>query len=134
MPKELTEIDRQIGERLRRKRLERGLTQSDIARALGVSFQQVQKFEKGKNRINASQLRRVAERLGAAIAEFYGDGAAQPGFGETPQPALRAPAADPAVTAEAMALNAAFMRIADPALRRSIVELTTLIAGRRRSE
>lgn len=135
MPKELTDIDRQLGARLRQKRLELGLTQSDIAQALGVSFQQVQKFEKGKNRINAAQLARVAERLGASLADLYGEAAPQPGFAEAPQRPFQAqPAPDPALTAQAMALHAAFLRISDPALRRSIVDLTVQIAGRERSD
>lgn len=134
MPKTLTDIDRRLGERMRERRLALGLTQSDIARTLGVSFQQVQKFEKGKNRINAVQLGKIAERLGLSMGELYADAAPQPGFGEAPQAALGPASADPGRTAEAMALAEAFLRIADPAMRRALVELARQIAAQGRSE
>lgn len=133
MPKTLTDIDRRLGERIRERRLALGLTQSDVARALGVSFQQVQKFEKGKNRVNAVQLGKVAERLGLTMGELYGDAVPPPGFAEPAQATFGAPE-DPSRTAEAMALAAAFLRIADPAVRRALVELTRQIAAQGRSE
>ena len=134
MPKTLTDIDRRLGERMGERRLALGLTQSDIARALGVSFQQVQKFEKGKNRINAVQLGKIAERLGLSMGEFYSDAAPQSGFAEPPQAPLDPTPADPTRTAEAMALAEAFLRIADPAMRRALVELARQIAAQGRSE
>ena len=134
MPKTLTDIDRRLGERMRERRLALGLTQTDIARVLGVSFQQVQKFEKGKNRINAVQLGKIAERLGLSMGEFYADAAPQPGFAEPPQTPLGPAAVDAARTAETMALVEAFLRIADPAVRRALVDLARQIAAQGRSE
>jgi transcriptional regulator with XRE-family HTH domain len=134
MPKTLTDIDRRLGERMRERRLALGLTQTDIARALGVSFQQVQKFEKGRNRINAVQLGKIAERLGLSMGEFYGDASPQPGFAEPSQTPLGPAASDPARTAETMALVEAFLRIGDPAVRRALVDLARQIAAQGRSE
>ena len=68
-------IDRQIGERLRKRRIEMGLSQSDIAGHLGLAFQQVQKYERGANRIGAGLLLRLSGILEVPVTYFY-DGVA----------------------------------------------------------
>ena len=65
-------VDRRIGERIRQRRIEFGLTQHQLAEALECSYQQIQKFENGANRIAASQLLALAERLDMPVAWFYG--------------------------------------------------------------
>jgi transcriptional regulator with XRE-family HTH domain len=60
------DLDRRVGERLRSRRLKMGLSQTELGAAAGVTFQQVQKYEKGANRISASRMIQFAERLGAA--------------------------------------------------------------------
>lgn len=132
MPKAVTDIDREVGARVRGRRIELGLTQSALAQALGVSFQQVQKYEKGRDRIKAGALATLAQTLKMTIGDLYG-GPARPGFADGEQAPFQAPAgaplaADPMVTAEALRLNRAFLQISDPALRRSIVELAVRIA------
>jgi len=62
---------KQIGEKVRQIRLVQGLTQRDLAGILGVTFQQVQKYEKGTNRISAGALYEIAERLGVPVTYFY---------------------------------------------------------------
>lgn len=66
-------VDVAVGERIRAARLLRGLSQSDLADAIGVSFQQVQKYERGSNRVSASRLYDLSRILGVAIQEFFED-------------------------------------------------------------
>ena len=66
-------VDIHVGRRVQEKRLGLGLTQSALARALGVSFQQVQKYEKGTNRVSASMLVRIAGKLDTSVAELVGE-------------------------------------------------------------
>ena len=64
-------VDRYVAERLRAARLEAGLSQTDLGRAMNLSFQQVQKYERGVNRISASMLVRAAKAVGVAVADFF---------------------------------------------------------------
>ena len=68
--KTTNDLDRRVGERLRSRRLKMGLSQTELAAAAGVTFQQVQKYERGTNRISASRMIQFAERLGVAPAYF----------------------------------------------------------------
>lgn len=68
-------IDRRIGERIRQRRTEVGLTQEQLGAALGCSYQQVQKFESGANRIAAAQLHALAARLGVPVGWFFAEDA-----------------------------------------------------------
>lgn len=70
-PKQTTEIDHGVGSRIALLRAANGLSQSALASALGVSFQQVQKYETGKNRVGAGRLQAIAERLGVPVASFF---------------------------------------------------------------
>lgn len=60
-----------MGRRIRLRRVEIGLSQSELGEKLGVSFQQVQKYEKGANRVGASRLQQIAEALGVDVTFFY---------------------------------------------------------------
>ena len=64
-------IDRHVGERIRHRRTELGLTQEQLGEALGVSYQQIQKYETGANRISAGRLYEIARRLGVDISDFF---------------------------------------------------------------
>ncbi|KZB52720.1 hypothetical protein TH44_07130 [Thalassospira xiamenensis] len=66
-------IDLHVGKRLRELRMLKGLGQSQIAKLLGITFQQVQKYERGANRVSASRLYDIAEALGVPISYFYDD-------------------------------------------------------------
>jgi len=72
-PKLATEADRVIGGRISAIRAAQGLSQTALGQALGVSFQQVQKYEKGRNRIGAGRLQEIAKFLGVDAAAFYSD-------------------------------------------------------------
>lgn len=69
--KSATAVDRHVGSRIRVRRNMRGLSQTELASALGITFQQVQKYEKGTNRIGAGRLYRVAEILGVPVQWFF---------------------------------------------------------------
>ena len=64
-------VDARVGERIRMRRAELGLTQDDLASALGISYQQVQKYETGANRVSAGRLYQIAQRLGVDVACFF---------------------------------------------------------------
>ena len=68
------DIDLLVGRKLRKLRLEAGLTLQDLAQQIGVSHQQLQKYETGSNRISVGMLAVIAEALGAGIMEFFEDG------------------------------------------------------------
>jgi transcriptional regulator with XRE-family HTH domain len=116
--------DSQVGESIRAHRLIAGLSQNDLAKQLGVSFQQVQKYEKGANRIGAGRLPRIAELLNIPIgALFAGDAVASPAKGKR----SAAPVSfitDPS----ALRLWLAYLDIKDRSMRRCLCELVELIA------
>jgi transcriptional regulator with XRE-family HTH domain len=64
--------DIEIGRKIRTLRLERGLSQSRLADGIGLSFQQLQKYESGANRVSAGRLQKIAEQLGVPVTVFYG--------------------------------------------------------------
>ncbi|SLN37384.1 helix-turn-helix domain-containing protein [Oceanibacterium hippocampi] len=66
-------VDRHVGERIRKRRIELGLTQEHVAVALGISYQQVQKYETGANRVSAGRLYEIAHELDVDIHYFFDD-------------------------------------------------------------
>jgi len=78
MPGEIHPIDRLVGQRVRLARLARGLSQTKLASSLGVTFQQLQKYEKGTNRISASKLFEIARTLDIEIGSFFRDSTDEP--------------------------------------------------------
>jgi|ERR1700733_12365925 len=66
-----TDIDKRVGENLFKFRLFRGMTQETLADAVGVTFQQLQKYEKGKNRVSVSRLWLLSHELGIPVDKFY---------------------------------------------------------------
>jgi len=123
-------IDLYVGGRVRMRRMLVGLSQEKLGDALGVTFQQIQKYEKGANRIGASRLHQIAQVLGVPVSFFY-DGAAPagdaaPGFAEAP--ALDH-VADFLATSEGLHLNKAFVRIQDAGVRRKLVALVEAVAN-----
>src|ERR1700759_3811015 len=122
-------IDKHVGSRVRMRRMMLGMSQEKLGDALGLTFQQGQKYEKGTNRIGASRLQQIAHILQVPVAFFF-EGAPSPdpqadGLREAPSPAY---VADFLATSEGLALTKAFMRIKEPKLRRRIVDLVEQIA------
>jgi transcriptional regulator with XRE-family HTH domain len=123
-------IDRYVGSRVRMRRMMLGMSQEKLGNALGLTFQQVQKYEKGTNRIGASRLQQISGILQVPVSFFF-DGAPELSargseFSEAPSPLY---VADFLATSDGLALTRAFMRIDDPKLRRKIVELVEQMAG-----
>ncbi len=123
-------IDRHVGSRVRMRRMMLGMSQEKLGDALGLTFQQVQKYEKGTNRIGASRLQQIAHILQVPV-EFFFEGAPDfvtppSGLAEAPSPAY---VADFLATSDGLALTRAFMRITNTKLRRRIVDLVESIAG-----
>jgi transcriptional regulator with XRE-family HTH domain len=123
-------VDKLVGRNIRVLRLAKGLSQTELADELGVTFQQVQKYEKGTNRIGASRLQQISHILQVPVAFFF-EGApnlhgSTEGMKEAPSPAY---VSDFLATSEGLSLTKAFMRIKEPKLRRRIVDLVEEIAG-----
>ncbi len=117
-------IDRQVGIRVRMRRLTLEMSQQELAAGLGVSFQQLQKYEKGDNRIGAGRLHRLAEILHVPVSFFFEDFSAPGGR----KAALPSYMSDFLATADGVALTRAFMSIRDARQRRSIVILVEAMA------
>lgn len=116
-------VDRHVGLRIRMRRKEMGVSQERLAEALGITFQQVQKYERGANRVSASKLWEIASALKTPVAYFY-DGL---GDQETLS-AQRDAAQEFLCSSEGIELVSAFPRISEPAIRRKIVELVRVCA------
>ena len=71
MAKDIHPVDAFVGQRLRQRRISLGITQEDMANALGLSFQQVQKYEKGMNRMSSSRLWEIGRIVGVDVAYFF---------------------------------------------------------------
>jgi transcriptional regulator with XRE-family HTH domain len=118
--------DAEIGRRIRALRLERGLSQTELGNLLGVTFQQIQKYEKGANRVAAGRLQRVAEALDVPITFFYAGSTTEQGNSDSDSVDVGLGFLE---TAGAVRLVRAYSRITDPEMRRALVELTERIAG-----
>src|SRR3954454_222783 len=119
-PKQPNEIDRLVGSRVRQRRMQRGMSQEQLAAALGITVPQLQKYEKGVNRIGASRLHKIAGLLGVPIgALFEAHAGAQPREPEVGGAEAEPAGPDPSVFAdrETIALALAFSRITRPQLR-----------------
>jgi transcriptional regulator with XRE-family HTH domain len=129
MIKPTNPIDRHVGARLKMRRVVVGLSQSKLGEAPNITFQQIQKYEKGSNRIGASRLQELARVLKVPPAYFF-EGApvgAAPsvGFAEDDP---SAPITDFLSTSEGLQLNRSFAAIRDPKVRKRIIELVSLLA------
>src|SRR5471032_3609260 len=124
-------VDRHVGARVRMRRMMLSMRQEKLGDALGLTFQQVQKYEKGTNRIGASRLQHISHILQVPVSFFF-EGApsvpghhAPPGMAESPSPAY---VSDFLATSDGLSLTKAFMRIKNAKLRRRIVDLVEQIA------
>jgi transcriptional regulator with XRE-family HTH domain len=126
-------IDKHVGSRVRMRRMMLSMSQEKLGGALGLTFQQVQKYEKGTNRIGASRLQQISHILQVPVSFFF-EGAPT----VHPQQALTDGAIAPSptyvsdflATSDGLALTKAFMRIKEQRLRRRIVDLVEEIAER----
>ena len=113
-------VDAHVGTRIRLRRLLLGLSQEELGRAVGLTFQQIQRYERGDNRVGASRLFELATALNVPVSFFYDD-IAQAAAGLPP---VQLGSALPAGwDREARALVAAYHRIAHPEVRRAILAI-----------
>ena len=120
MAKRIEAVDRLVGKNIRIFRTAKGISQTVLGDAVGVTFQQIQKYENGKNRVGASRLHLVATALDVPISEFFA------GASETSRSsfATKSVAFDP----QAFRIAEAFTKISDKELRASLVDLVETMA------
>lgn len=126
-------IDVHVGGRVRMRRMLLGMSQEKLGELLGLTFQQIQKYEKGTNRIGASRLFELSRILAVPVQYFYdeapniGTAEGQAGFAEQNGSGTEY-VVDFVGSREGIELNRAFLRITNPKIRRSIVELVRSLA------
>ena len=123
-------IDKHVGARVRMRRMMVSMSQEKLGDKLGITFQQIQKYEKGTNRIGASRLQQIAMVLSVPVGFFF-EGAPSSdsmssGLSESPSPAY---VSDFLATSDGLALTKAFMKVKDAKVRRRIVDLVQSIAA-----
>ncbi|PDT36657.1 MULTISPECIES: helix-turn-helix domain-containing protein [Sinorhizobium] len=124
-------VDIHVGRRIRMRRVWMEMSQTSLAKQVGVTFQQVQKYEKGTNRVGASRLQQIAEALEVPISYFFED---MPGAGSTGvdsgavKSGLQPEIIDFASSKEGLALIRAFSRISDANVRSRAIGLLKAVA------
>jgi transcriptional regulator with XRE-family HTH domain len=128
-------IDAYVGSRVRMRRLMLGMSQERLADRIGVTFQQVQKYEKGTNRIGASRLQIIASVLAIPVSFFFQQDNSQPlstdGIGAFDG---LEDLSEFLTSKEGLGLNKAFMKITDPSVRQSVLMLVQSLANASPSE
>lgn len=120
-------VDRHVGLRIRMRRKELGISQERLAESIGLTFQQVQKYERAANRVSASKLWEMSRALSTNISYFYeglGDTLEAPGS-NLPRESMQ----DFLLTPEGIELAAVFPKIAKSRVRRKILDLVRAMAG-----
>ncbi len=121
--------DVHVGSRIRLRRNMLGMSQEKLGETLGITFQQIQKYEKGTNRVGASRLQAIAAILGVPVSFLFEDAPGAEtsgrGFAEDPTAAM---ALDFCGSTEGLQLNRAFVRIQDQKIRRKVIELVKALA------
>ena len=123
-------IDIHVGTRVRLRRTMLGLSQEKLGESLGITFQQIQKYEKGSNRIGASRLQKLSEILKTPISFFFEDAPGSEkttfdGMSEVDSPNYLV---DFLSTSEGLQLYKAFANIKDPKVRKKIIDLVRSLA------
>lgn len=122
-------IDNYVGHRVRMRRMMMGMSQEKLGDKLGLTFQQVQKYEKGTNRIGSSRLQHLSHILEVPVSFFFDGAPSTPGYeradGDAPSPEY---VAQFLATSDGLALTKSFMAISDSKTRRKIVDLVEQLA------
>ena len=125
-------VDAHVGSRVRLRRMLLGMSQERLGESMGLTFQQVQKYEKGVNRIGASRLFQISKILDVPVQFFFeeapytGDGNAARGIAEPDSEAFILEFLN---SREGLELNRAFVKIGDPKVRKSVVDLVRALSG-----
>ena len=127
--KQANPVDGHVGNRMRLRRMLVGLSQEKMGEMLGLTFQQVQKYEKGVNRIGAGRLYQIAEILSVPISYFYeGFVGLEPRHGGANDDSATKPVMDFLSSGEGLQLTLAFMRIKDSTVRKRVIDLIKSLA------
>jgi transcriptional regulator with XRE-family HTH domain len=126
--KQANPIDGQVGNRVRLRRMLISMSQERLGELLGLTFQQVQKYEKGVNRIGAGRLYQVAQILGVPISYFYEGVVEQAAETARNGDATTPPVMEFLSSGEGLQLSLAFMRIKDSKVRKRVVDLVKSLA------
>jgi len=122
-------VDVHVGSRVRLRRTLLGMSQEKLGEAIGLTFQQVQKYERGANRIGASRLYDLSRVLDVPVSFFFDDMPSdEPSAPTSPQP-NDPNEPDPMAKRETLELVRAYYRIGDPGVRRRLFELTKAVAN-----
>ncbi len=122
-------IDVHVGNRVRMRRMLIGMSQEKLGERLGLTFQQVQKYEKGSNRVSASRLYQMAQILGVPVQFFFEDLTSPQKFDAYEAKGEPGTIMNFLNSSEGVQLNRAFSEITDANMRRRVVELVKAIAG-----
>ncbi|MGN6548555.1 MAG: helix-turn-helix domain-containing protein [Pararhizobium sp.] len=128
-------IDVHVGSRIRLRRTMLGMSQEKLGDSLGITFQQIQKYEKGTNRVGASRLQNISAILNVPVAFFFedapGEQSGASGLSEAGGPNY---VVDFLSSSEGLQLNRAFVKINDPKVRRKIVDLVKALGSEAEAE
>jgi len=129
-------IDKHVGSRVRMRRVLIGMSQEKLGEALGITFQQIQKYEKGTNRVGASRLQNISSILNVPVSFFFEDapGEQPSGLSGMAEASSSNYVVDFLSSSEGLQLNRAFVKITDPKVRRKVVELVKALAAEADSE
>jgi transcriptional regulator with XRE-family HTH domain len=119
--KQANPVDAQVGNRVRLRRMLIGMSQERLGELLGLTFQQVQKYEKGVNRVGAGRLYQIAQILGVQVSYFYegvAEGSSHQKGGDATPPLMEFLS-----SGEGLQLTLAFMRIKDSKVRKRVIDL-----------
>mgnify|MGYP001179024506 FL=1 len=128
MVKRTTPVDKHVGTRLRMRRTLLGLSQTALADSLDLTFQQVQKYEKGSNRIGASRLYQIGRVLDVPVAYFFEEMEEGLATAVNPPAGAEAPERDTMLRRETLELVRAYYKIEAPTVRRRMRELIKAMA------
>lgn len=127
--KKANPIDVHVGSRIRLRRNMLGMSQERLGDSLGITFQQVQKYEKGTNRVGASRLQAIAEVLGVPVSFFFEDAASvSPQANGFSEPDQTFNLMEFCTSSEGLQLNRAYIAIDDPKVRRKVLDLVKALS------
>ena len=129
-------VDQHVGSRVRLRRMLLGMSQERLGESMGLTFQQVQKYEKGVNRIGASRLFQISKILDVPVQFFFEEA---PLTEQHSRQGLAEPDSEAFIleflnSREGLELNRAFVKIADPKIRKSVVDLVRALSGSDRTD
>ena len=116
-------VDKLIGTRIRLQRTAIGMSQEKLGDILGITFQQIQKYEKGTNRVGAARLQAIADALGVPVSFFFEQRTA------ADSPDSPSSIQDLLTTREGVELARAFLKIDNPVMRRALIDMARAAAG-----